>query len=306
MPIVVGAGVSYSPLLYRKRAAWPAVSESLRGSATQPQAAVGEVAQVLDGYESRITSGLDTLARVIAQADLAALIVVTADRGSQFDSSHVPQIHVQSGGEIWGDPAIRAIGEPPARATFECERAVAAMLAEELVRSGFDLAEAKDAFDPVGRPDVGVTPAVSEALVRLGAGLPIIPISLNCHVPPLMSGHRFHQFGRALGRAAALTDKRLGVLVSGGLSGEPGGERAGWIDDVFDRWALARLERGCSADLARVWEVPSRNLLLGTAEWRLWTAAAAALEQAGCRAQVHDYLPIHHAATGVAFVSWEN
>ena len=43
-------------------------------------------------------------------------------------------------------------------------------------------------------------------------------------------------FGAALERALALVPERVGVLVSGGLSGDPGGAMAGWIDDVLDRW----------------------------------------------------------------------
>jgi protocatechuate 4,5-dioxygenase beta chain len=90
------------------------------------------------------------------------------------------------------------------------------------------------------------------------------------------------------------------------MSGDPQGRMSGWVDEVFDAWVLARLERGRSVDLARVWDVPSRNLLSGTTEVRLWMIAAAALESAGCRARVHDYMPVHHAAAGLAFVTWEN
>ncbi|MBP7336521.1 hypothetical protein [Niveispirillum sp.] len=306
MPIIMGAGVGYSPLLYRPRAQWEAVFRFLRKDAIQPKRSGTEDASVLDGYEARISQGFSALRQAIAGAGLDALILITADRGSQFDSSHVPQIHVQVGGEVWGDPAIAALGEAPQRHVFACEETVGDILAEELVRDGFDIAEARRAFKPVGHPGQGATPALIEAATRLAGELPIVPISINCHVAPVMTGVRIHRLGQALARAATLTDKRLGLLVSGGLSGDPQGDMAGWVDDVFDKWVLARLQRGRSADLVRVWDVPSRNLLAGTTEVRLWTAAAAALDQAGCPARVHDYMPIHHAAAGVAFVTWEN
>ncbi|MBO9377636.1 hypothetical protein GG804_12730 [Sphingomonas histidinilytica] len=306
MPIVMGAAVSHSPLLYRERSAWNAVSAILRKDAIQPKSAAAEGADMLDGYADRVTRGLSAIQQAIARADLDAIILLSADRGTQFDSSHVPQIHLQVGGELWGDPAIAELGEPSRRLSFSGESEAASMIIEELVRDGFDIAEARDQFDPVGDPARGLTPAAVEAVDRLADGLPIIAISINCHVAPVIGGGRVHCFGLALERAARLTGKRLGLLVAGGLSGDPEGRMGGWIDDVFDKWVLTRLERGRSIDLARVWDARSRTLLGSTAEVRLWAAAGAALEQAGCRATVHDYLAIHAAAAGIAFTTWEN
>ena len=182
MTIVVGAGVGYSPLLYRKRDEWASIAEFLRKDAIQPNSAGSENDEVLGDYDRRISHGFAAIERVLAEGALDALILITADRGSQFDDSHVPQIHLQVGGEIWGDPAIRALGESPRRFRFECNDPIAAVLIEELVRDGFDVAEAKGAFEPIGDPEQGLTPAAAEAVARLGAGLPIIPISINCHV----------------------------------------------------------------------------------------------------------------------------
>ncbi len=307
MTIVIGAGVGYSPLLYRTRSRWSAVAGILRKDAIQPKSAGLEDDKVLDDYDRRIAEGFSALERGIAKGDLDALILLTADRGSQFDPSHIPQVHLQVGGEIWGDPSIQALGERRERLRFACEGPIAAVLIEELVRDGFDVAEANGDFKPIGNPEQGITPAAVAAAARLAGGVPLIPISINCHVAPAMSGKRLHLFGSALSRAAGVTGKRLGILVSGGLSGDPQGRMAGWVDDVFDHWVLTRIERGHSADLARVWDVASRTLLGGgTAEVRLWTTAAAALEHSNCRARVLDYMPIHHAAAGVAFVTWES
>lgn len=306
MPIVAGAAVSYSPLIYRERGQWGAIGDLLRREAIQPKSAEAEDSATLDGYAERIRTGFAAVEDALARQQIDALILITADRASQFDSSHIPQIHMQSAGAIWGDSAIPALGEASRRREAACDGPIAALLIEELVRDGFDVAEAKGEFRPVGNPAQGVTPAAIEAVTRLATGIPIIPIGINCHVAPLMSGRRMHSFGVALARAAGLSDKRLGIIVSGGLSGDPGGDMSGWVDGVFDAWVLARIERGQAEDLVRVWDVPSRNLLSGTSEVRLWMIGAAALEAAGCRARVHDYLPVHHAAAGIAFASWEN
>lgn len=305
MPIVLGAGVSYSPLIYRQRSQWPAVSALLIGDVTQPQSREREDDERLADYEQRIAASFEAISEAIEAARLDALILLYADRGDVFDESNFPQLHVQVGGEIWGDAALRGLGEESVRSRLQCDADVAELLVEELVRSGFDMSEGRAEFRPLGSAGRGVGPAASEAGRRLGAGLPVVPLHVNCHVEPTLPGARLHAFGRALAKAADLSDRRLGLLVSGGLSGDPEGPMAGWIDDVLDQWVLARLARGQSGEMARMWNARSRTLMGNSAELRLWTVAAAALEQAACNARVIDYMPVHHAATGVAFVAWE-
>ncbi len=304
MPLILGTGVSYSPLLYRRRSEWQSVASFLIGDAPQPEAASAETPAVLDNYASRLSSAFEQLERSIGKAQLDALIVLTADRGDLFDESNVPQIHMQVGGEVWGDTAIDALGEKPNHMCFGCDADSADLIIEELVRDGFDIAESRGDFQPVGNPNQGMGRQEAEALVRFAQGLPIIPVHINCHVEPQVSGGRIHAFGRALARAAKLTDRRLGLLVSGGLSGNPRGDMAGWVDDVLDQWVLTRISRGQSIDIGEMWGARSRTLSGSSAEMRLWVAAAAALEDGGLRAKVIDYIPFHHAATGVAAVIW--
>ncbi|MBA2933572.1 hypothetical protein HZF05_05625 [Sphingomonas sp. CGMCC 1.13654] len=306
MPIVLGAGVSYSPLMYRPRDQWPAVASYLVGTVVQPARRALEGEALLDDYARRIDAGLAALAGAIAEASLDALIVLHADRGTVFDASNIPQMHIQVGGEIWGDPAIAALDEPSRRHSHLCDEAIAELLIEELVAAGFDVAEARGAFRPIGDPRQGAAAALSEAVSRLSGGVPIIPLHINCHVDPMPTGRRLATFGRALAAAAALADRRIGLLVTGGMSGDPGGPMAGWIDDVLDQWMLTRLVRGQSREIATIWAARSRTLEGGSGELRLWTLAAAAFEEAGCRARVIDYLPVHHAAAGIAFVRWES
>jgi len=305
MPIVVGAGVSYSPLIYRRRSQWPAVSKLLVRDVIQPKSRKDEDDQRLADYEQRAAASFEAISELIAGARLDALVILYADRGDLFDDSNVPQLHIQIGGQVWGDPAIPELGEESRISRFPCDAALAELLIEELVRSGFDVSEGRTDFRPLGEAGRGIGAAVAEAVRRLGAALPIIPLQVNCHVEPTLSGARLHAFGRALAKAADLTDRRLGILVTGGLSGDPQGPMAGWIDDVLDQWVLSRLVRAQSGEIASVWGARSRTLKGNSAEIRLWMVAAAALEQAACGARVIDYMPVHHGATGVAFVVWE-
>lgn len=305
MPIVFGVGASYSPLLYRPRSQWSAIARHLVGNVTQPKSREREDPALLANYERRIGAAFDTAANALDEARLDALVVLIADRGDMFDGSNVPQLHVQVGGEVWGDATIRCLGEPSRILRFACDGAVADLLAEELVRVGFDLSEGRGDFKPLGETGQGIGAAATAAVERLGRGLPLVPIQVNCHVEPTLTGARLDAFGVALAEAADFAAQRIGILVSGGLSGDPGGAMAGWIDDVLDEWVLSRLTRNRSTDIAQIWGARTRTLAGSSAEIRLWTVAASALGQAGCRARIIDYLPIHHAATGVGFVAWE-
>ena len=87
MPIVFGAGVSYSPLLYRQRSEWPAISQLLVKDVTQPKSRDLETDELLSEYEQRITASFGIISRAIEKGRLDALIVLIADRGDVFDES---------------------------------------------------------------------------------------------------------------------------------------------------------------------------------------------------------------------------
>ena len=304
--LVAGAAVSYSPLLYRQREQWPQLHSALTGNAVQPGAFAGETAALLDSYAQRIDDGFGAIRDTFRKAGLDALVVLVSDSRRIFDATNTPQVHVLVGGEIWGDPARAELGEAPQRVHLSCDAGVANLVAEELAYAGFDISESRGRFRPAGDAERGAGPALIEPVVRLGLALPIVPLHINAFVDPCVSGHRMSPLGVALADALELTPARIGILASGGLSGDPEGYMAGWIDDVLDTWVLERLRTGRSHHLARMFEVESLTLRGSTREIRLWAAAGAAMEHVNARAHLIDYMPLHHAATGTAFMTWEN
>ena len=304
--LVAGAAISYSPLLYRQREHWSALHALLTGSAVQPGALAAETAGLLDAYAQRIDDGFGAVRDTFLKAGLDALVVLVSDSRRIFDATNTPQVHVLVADDIWGDPARAALGEPPRRVSLPCDAGVANLIAEELAYAGFDISESRGRFRPVGDAERGAGPALIEPVVRLGLALPIVPIHINAFVDPCISGHRMTPLGVALADALALTPARIGILASGGLSGDPEGYMAGWIDDVLDTWVLDRLRTGRSHHLARIFEVESLTLRGSTREVRLWAAAGAAMERVHARAHLIDYMPLHHAAAGTAFMTWEN
>ncbi len=305
MPLVFGAGIAYSPLFYRNRRFWPSIYRLMIGSVPQPASATEESPQRLDEFGNTIEAVLDRIARSIEASHIDSLIVLTADRSRYFNDANVPQLHVFAGNEIWGDASIAALGETAARTTIRCDRDTAELICEELVSVGFEVAESRDEFRPLGDPEHGAGQSLVEATYRIAPGLPAIPIHINCHTSPAISGRRVHAFGSELARALRFTSKRIGIIASGGLSGDPYGTMAGWIDATLDRWVLRRLATGRSVEVARVFEVDSHSLRGSAAEMKLWVGAAAAMEEQGARAEILEYLPLHHAAVGAGFAIWE-
>jgi Catalytic LigB subunit of aromatic ring-opening dioxygenase len=306
MPLVYAQALSYSPMLYRPLEAWPELHAHLVGDVVQPLAASAETSNRLVEVWHAVDDAFKRAAERIIAARLDALVLLYSDENRIFNLSNTPQMHVFTGNEIWGDPALVALGERPARTTFACAGPLAAVIAEELVVRGFDISEGK-AFTPRGDAERGAGGSVVEPLTRLGiaGSLPIIPIHINAHVAPALTGRRAAAFGTALADALALVPERVGILASGGLSGNPGGRMAGWIDDVLDTWVLRRLTTGRAVDLGSIFEVASMALAGSTAEIRLWAATGSAMERNGARAHLGYYQPLYHAAVGTAFMHWE-
>lgn len=187
---------------------------------------------------------------------------------------------------------------------MRCDAALATVIAEELAAEKFDLAETRGPFRPLGDPQRGASRALLAPLRRLGITVPIVPVHINCHVAPAISGRRMAAFGTALARILARLQQRVGILASGGLNGQPGDEMAGWIDDVLDAWVLGRLETQRAADVGRIFDVRSQTMRGSTQEVRLWAAAGAACESAALLPKLDDYMALHHAATGIGFMHW--
>src|SRR5438552_2232787 len=68
----------------------------------------------------------------------------------------------------------------------------------------------------------------------------LVPVGMNCTVPPIPTPERAYHVGSVLRDVlhAYPGDDRIAVIATGGLSHEPGGPRYFWVDEEFDRWFL--------------------------------------------------------------------
>src|SRR5512144_2240642 len=137
------------------------------------------------------------------------------------------------------------------------------------------------------------------------SSIALVPVTMNCTVPPIPTPERAYQVGTTLYEMvrAYPGPERVAVLATGGLSHEPGGPRYFWVDEEFDRWFLDLLRKGDHEALVRECTLERMEAAGsgGTAELLAWIMALAFT--AG-PADVLAYMPAIAWRTGTGMVVW--
>jgi protocatechuate 4,5-dioxygenase beta chain len=136
--------------------------------------------------------------------------------------------------------------------------------------------------------------------------VPLVPVTLNCTVPPIPSSERAYHLGEVLREIVTArwpAGVRVAVVATGGLSHEPGGPRYLQVDEAFDRWFLERLTEGDHRRIVRECTVERMEAAGsgGTAELLAWIAA---LPFTAGPAEVLGYAPTLAWRTGTGMVAW--
>jgi aromatic ring-opening dioxygenase catalytic subunit (LigB family) len=137
------------------------------------------------------------------------------------------------------------------------------------------------------------------------SSIPLVPVTMNCTIPPIPTPERAYQVGTTL--RAMLTaypdDARIAVLGTGGLSHEPGGPRYFWVDEEFDLWFLELLKKGDHAALLRECTLERMEAAGsgGTAELLAWILVMAFTRGP---AEVLAYMPAIAWRSGTGMVIW--
>jgi len=147
--------------------------------------------------------------------------------------------------------------------------------------------------------------SVPLAYLNPDMGRPIIPITLNCLVPPIPELRRAYEVGLILRQVIREFDgdERIAVIGTGGLSHEPGGPRYFFIDEEFDLWFLEQLRVGDHQALLEACTLERMEAAGsgGTAELLAWALALAFTKGP---ADVLGYAPSHAWRSGTGFVIW--
>jgi len=135
----------------------------------------------------------------------------------------------------------------------------------------------------------------------------LVPVTMNCNVPPIPTPARAYEVGRLLGEVmrAYPATARIAVVATGGLSHEPGGPRYFWVDEEFDRWFLGLLKAGDHARLLRECTLERMEAAGsgGTAELLAWIAVLAMTRGP---ADVLAYMPAIAWRSGTGMVVWSD
>jgi len=135
--------------------------------------------------------------------------------------------------------------------------------------------------------------------------IPLVPVTMNCTVPPIPTPERAYQVGTTLREmfAAFPEDIRIAVLATGGLSHEPGGPRYFWVDEEFDLWFLDLLKKGDHAALLRECTLERMEAAGsgGTAELLAWILVMAFTQGP---VDVLAYMPAIAWRSGTGMVIW--
>lgn len=137
--------------------------------------------------------------------------------------------------------------------------------------------------------------------------VPLVPIHMNCIVPPLPEPVWCYEVGRKVADIVRAWPgkERVAIMGTGGLSHDPGGPKYFQVDEKFDRWFLGLLEEGDPDKVLDEVTLPKMAAAGdgGTTELLSWIVAMGA---AGRRpAHTVCYEPAIELRCGMGCVYWD-
>lgn len=142
--------------------------------------------------------------------------------------------------------------------------------------------------------------------------IPLVPIHMNCVVPPVPTPETCYAVGKAVAEIVKndLPDgMRVAFMGTGGLSHDPGGPKYFDVDEEFDRWFLALMEEGDPEKVLR--ECTVEKMVAagdgGTTELLAWIAAMGVVGGAVGNRPAHTvcYEPSVALRCGMGCVYWD-
>ena len=250
--------------------------------------------------QDEIVAGYARMADRLRAAKPDVIVGIANDHLLNFRFDNVPDWCVGTA-EHWHGPAewFRDWVNVP-EYDVAGHRDLARTIVRESARKGFNLAfsDSLEFDDNWSVPLHFLTPAHD---VRL------VPIHMNCVVPPLPSPARCVAFGRVLRDVirAWPAKARVAIMATGGLSHDPGGPKYFAVDEKFDRWFLEVLGAGDTERVLR--EVTIEKMIAagdgGTVELLAWLVTLGAA--GGRAADPIFYVPSVPLRCGMGGVDWK-
>jgi hypothetical protein len=260
---------------------------------------------------ARCRAALDALAAKFREAAPEAIVIVGNDQREFFTPQLTPAITIYRGAEIHNvqhlhesSPGLNIAepgNAPEGGATYPGAPALADHILDSL-NDAFDLAQSE--ATPANSIRGGIPHAYGFLYHTLLGGNPppSVPVILNVHFPHnVPKTRRILDFGRALERAIRTFPgyRRVALMASGGLSHFV-------VDEELDQTVICAMQTGDEELLVRI---PENVFKVGTAEIKNWFPVIAAMNAAGRKFHLVDYVPCYRSEAGtgnaMAFGYWE-
>jgi aromatic ring-opening dioxygenase catalytic subunit (LigB family) len=239
----------------------------------------------------RVFDAFAHLNRALKAAAPDVLVIVATDHMMTFSYEAVPVFAIGTGDAFpsWGEA-----GTP--KRTFRGHGDFGDAVVEGMIAGDFDVVS-------VGEMRLDHAFSCPLSFLMRDIDIPILPIYVNCTVPPLPSHARCRAFGARLGQVirAQAAAPRVALVGTGGISHWVGMPQTGQINDGFDRRFLDLFEAG---DLDAIVALDSDRVIAdagnGAAEIRNWLIAAAATGGTGATRLAYE--PVAAWKTGIGLV----
>jgi protocatechuate 4,5-dioxygenase beta chain len=246
-----------------------------------------------------INQGYAELRRRLEATRPDVIVGVANDHLLNFHPGHVPDWCVGTAAQ-WQGPAAWFrdwINVPDYQVAGE--RELARHIVRASGRKGFNLDYRDDLLfdDNWSVPLHYLTPAHD---------IPLVPIHMNCVLPPMPPVQRCFEFGQVLAEVVQAWPQhlRVAIMATGGLSHDPGGPKYFGVDEAFDRWFLGLLGEGDPQQVLR--ECTLDKMMAagdgGTTELLAWIVALGAVGRR--KADTAFYVPSVPLRCGMGGVTW--
>lgn len=250
------------------------------------------------GDKSRITVLFDKVKRELEAAKPDLILMFTSDHFVGFFYDNMPTFCIGTFEKGFGPqeisrsmPVYHIKGDAP----------FASALLEYGISEGFDLSSAAElkVDHSVMVPLHFLTPEMN---------VPVVPILIKGHVPPLPRGSRCHALGKMVRRFIDQWPgkERIAVIASASFSLEVGGPKMGYIDQEWVDFCVDVSRKGDADALIRA-ATPERIRAAGNTAGEVlnWIAMMGALGNMPAKFVEADAQPPEAPRDGHAYAVWE-
>jgi len=242
--------------------------------------------------KDRIYGGFERLRRELDASGTQVLILLTSEHWANFFLDHIGAFCIGRAASYRG----------PIEPWLQIDKAEIKgdpQLAAELLETSYD-----EGIEPSFAYELEFDHGTMVPLHFLQPGMdrPVVPIFFNTLAVPQPTARRCLEFGRVIGKVAARSPQRIGLIATGGLSHDPGERNHGVIDSDFDQQFMSAMAGGNTERLARY----SRSELAaaGAGAFELLSLVALAGAMDAANGAVVAYEAVKPWATGVGLMSF--